>query len=319
MFVLVSWVSPASAQLYRITADGESFLKTADGRRLADLAIGTRVRVQNSAGGWAEIQLEGWVPSDAIGSTTREGHNAIVTRVGGQELHDQPSGAVSARLLQGFLVDRFDQREGWTRVRRVGWVRSAALEPVQAGTAASEPGREIERPPAVVADGRRLLTGDTTIQMQSAPESGAVATIEPGTPITVVERGNRWSRVRIEGWVRSDQLTTSDPDSVLVDVSAGELKANPDEYVGMRVRWSVQFVALELAEPERTDFYEGEPFLLARAPDAGDGFVYVAIPPELVSAAQELRPLQTIDILAQVRTGRSSLMGVPVLNLLALF
>jgi hypothetical protein len=112
---------------------------------------------------------------------------------------------------------------------------------------------------------------------------------------------------------------TSNPDSILVGVSAAAVRAAPEEYLGRTVRWSVQFIALERAEPERTEFYEGEPFILARAPDPEDGFVYVAVPPELLADVQQLDALQTIDILAQVRTGRSALMGVPVLDLVALF
>ncbi|MDX1578414.1 MAG: SH3 domain-containing protein, partial [Gemmatimonadota bacterium] len=223
-------------------------------------------------------------------------------------------------LLQGFLLDRVEESEGWVRVRRTGWVRSAALQPVLTGGLPGTPAsRAVERPPAVVADGRELLTGDSAIQLRRAPDADAVATVEPGIPITVVERGGRWTRVRIEGWVPTDQLVTSDPDSVVVDVSAGAIKANPDAYTGMRVRWQLQFIAMERAEPERVDFYEGEPFMLARAPDPGDGFVYVTVPPELLEAAMELRPLAMVDMLARVRTGRSSLMGVPVLDLLALF
>lgn len=106
---------------------------------------------------------------------------------------------------------------------------------------------------------------------------------------------------------------------VLVGVSAAALRANPDEYAGARLRWTVRFLSLERAEPERIDFYEGEPFLLARAPDPGDGLVYVAVPPELLAAAEKLRPLQTLDMLVRVRTGRSALLRVPILDLLALY
>lgn len=317
--ILLSGAAPTLAQLHRVTVDGETFRQRADGRRLADLAVGAQLVVQNSAGAWSEVLLEGWVPSDGIGPTTRDGFNSVVTRVGGIVIAAQPDGAVTGSLLQGFLLDGFDQREGWTRVRRTGWVRAAALEPVLAGTVSDQRPPRTDRPPPLVAEGRRLLTGDEVIEVQGAPQGGRIATVEPGTPITVVERGSGWTRVQVEGWVRSDQLATSDPDSVLADVSASALRANPDQYVGMRVRWTVQFVALERAEPERTDFYEGEPFLLARAPDAGDGFVYIAVPDELLDAAAELRPLEMIDVLAQVRTGRSSLMGVPVLDLLAVF
>ncbi|MEJ2320300.1 MAG: hypothetical protein P8Y21_13285 [Gemmatimonadales bacterium] len=81
----------------------------------------------------------------------------------------------------------------------------------------------------------------------------------------------------------------------------------------------VQFVSLETAEAVRTDFYEGEPFILARAPDPSDGFVYLAVPPELLPIVEELPPLEMIEILARVRTGRSAIMGAPVLDLLAFY
>jgi len=314
--------APAIGQTHEITVDGEPFRKTADGRRLADLSRGLPVELIRTAGAWAEVSLEGWVPTSSLGVTTREGHDRIVTRGGGQNLHSAPSGDVSAVLLQGLLLDRVTERETWTRVRRSGWVRFGSLAPVAASEESfARPATvpDVDRPPALVSSGRRLMTGEASIDVHSSPQGDTVAMVRPGTPITIIERGNRWTRVQVEGWVRSDRLVTSDLDSTLVDVSAGGLRANPGDYEGMRVRWTVQFVALERAEPERTDFYEGEPFILARAPDPGDGFVYVTVPPELLEAAEGLKALETIDILAQVRTGRSTLMGVPVLDLLALF
>jgi len=312
----------AAAQTYEVTVDGETFRKTAEGRRLADLVRGARVELIRSEGSWAEVRLSGWLPTASVSATSREGHDRIVSSAGGVNLADAPSGATLAQLLPGFLLDHVSETGEWTRVRRDGWVRLSSLQPVAAidrSFARPESAADAARPPALVSEGRRLMTGETPIEVHDAPDGDTVAVVRPGTPLTVVERGGRWTRVRVDGWVLSDRLVTQGADSSLVDVSAGALRASPDLYREMRVRWTVQFVALELAEPERTDFYEGEPFLLARAPDPADGFVYLAVPPELLEAARALRPLQTIDILAQVRTGRSALMGVPILDLLALF
>jgi len=314
--------SPVSGQTHEITVDGEPFRKTADGRRLADLSFGLPVELIRTTGSWAEVSLSGWVPTASLGVTTREGHDRIVTRGGGQNLLATPSGEVSGVLLQGLLLDRVSERESWTKVRRSGWVRLSSLSPVAAseGSFARPPAPpDVDRPAAIVSSGRRLIAGEDPIDIHSSPEGDTVAVLRPGTPITVVERGNRWTRIQVGGWVRSEQLVTSDLDSTLVEVSAAGLRASPGDYEGMRVRWTVQFVALERAEPERTDFYEGEPFILARAPDPGDGFIYVTVPPELLEAVEGIKALETIDILAQVRTGRSALMGVPVLDLLALF
>jgi len=311
---------PLFGQLREIAVEREVFRKTADGRRLADLETGAPVAVIRSEGSWVEVDIEGWVPSGSLGRTTREGHDGIITVDSGQPFSSEPSGRRVGLLLQGLLLDRVEERDGWVRVRRSGWVRGAALGPPSAPTrAAPEPGTGIEPPPALVSQGRRLTAGEGSLELRNTPGGRTMAAVETGTPITIVERGNQWTRVRVEGWVPSDQLVTSDPDSVLVDVSAAALKANPDDYQGMRVRWTVQFISLEAAEPARIDFFEGEPFILARPPDSGEGFVYVAVPPELLPAAREIRPLQRIDILASIRTGRSTLMGVPVLDLLALF
>ena len=310
------------AQTHEITVDGETFRKTADGRRLADLGAGVRVALLRSDGLWAEVQFSGWVPSSSLGVTDRDGHDRIIASPGGQDLHLAPSGGVAGRLLQGLLLDRVSENASWTEVARTGWVRMSALRPVSAADrsfASPATAPDVERPPALVSSGRRLMIGEGTIEVHGSPGGDTVAVVRPGTPITVVERGNAWTRVRVEGWVRSDRLVTTDLDSAVAEVSAASLRASPDDYVGVKLRWTIQFIALEHAEPERTDFYEGEPFILARAPDPADGFVYVTVPPELISAVERIDPLEMIDVLAVVRTGRSALMGVPVLDLLALF
>ena len=311
-----------AGQTHRVSVEGETFRKDADGRALAVLSVGLPVRLLGTSGDWAEVMFTGWVPGASLGTTTREGHDRIVTRGGGEDLRDAPSGGVTGRLLQGLLLDRVEDRDSWTRVSRTGWVRVSSLAPLSTTeTSFARPAApaEADRPPALVSSGRRLMIGEDPIDVHGSPDGDTIAVVNAGTPITVVERGNRWTRVRVEGWVRSDRLVTSESDSAFVEVSAAALRANPGDYQGMRVRWTVQFVSLEHAEPERTDFYEGEPFILARAPDPGDGFVYLSVPPELLDAVQRMRPLETIDVVAQVRTGRSALMGVPILDLLALF
>jgi hypothetical protein len=278
------------------------------------------------AGSWAEVTLDGWVPSGSLAETTREGFSRVVGRVGGEDLHGSPAGDVTARLLQGFLLDWVEEEGEWSRVRRRGWVWRPSLTelgladtPVGGGGGAEETD-SIPRRPAVVAAGQRVVVGGEPVDLRATPGgSDTIAVVSPGSGLAVVERGNQWTRVQVEGWVRSSDLATSNPDSILVGVSAAAVRAAPENYVGRTVRWSIQFISLEQAEPERTEFYEGEPFILARAPDPEDGFVYVAVPPELLADVQQINALQEIDILAQIRTGRSALMGVPVLDLMALF
>ncbi len=314
----VSLGGSSYAQTLEVSVDAETFRKEPAGRRLAEVLKGTRLAMLQTEGTWAEVLLEGWVPSASLAATSREGHDRIVSKVGGETLAMAPGGEPAARLLQGFLLDHVEDREGWTRVRRSGWVRRLSLAAAGAG---SEPGagESPERPPPVLTAGRPAVAGPELVGLSDAPGGDTVAVIRSGTGLTITDRRPGWARVRVDGWVRSDELVAADSDSVLADLSAAALRASPDSYLGHKVRWRVQFIALERAEPERTDFYEGEPFILARAPDARDGFVYVAVPSELLAEVGELAPLQMIDVLAQVRTGRSALMGVPVLDLVALF
>ena len=234
----------AAAQIREIVIDGEIFRRTADGRRLAELALRTPVILKRTEGVWAEIEIEGWVPVGSVAASTREGHNGVIASRGGERLRSEPAGSVTGHLPEGFLVDRLEERGDWSRIRRSGWVREAALGASDA--AAGEVG-------------------------------------------------------------------------ISAGVSVASLRANPDDYAGARLRWTVRFLSLERAEPERIDFYEGEPFLLARAPDPGDGLVYIAVPPDLLAAVEKLRPLQTLDVLVKVRTGRSAMLRVPILDLLALY
>jgi len=74
---------------------------------------------------------------------------------------------------------------------------------------------------------------------------------------------------------------------------------------------------LERAEAIRTDFYEGEPFLLTRTVDGDQAlFVYVAVPPERLGEVDDLIPLQRIRVLGRIRVGAASLTGNPIVDLL---
>jgi hypothetical protein len=84
------------------------------------------------------------------------------------------------------------------------------------------------------------------------------------------------------------------------------------------VDWELQFVSQEAAERVRTDFYEGEPFLLTRATSSGRVFVYVAIPPERLAEVEGLIPLERIRVVGRIRTGAAVLTGNPILDLLEL-
>ena len=223
--------------------------------------------------------------------------------------------------MRGMLLDSVETRGAWTRVSREAWIWSESTVPVefegqdaQSGDPADESPAVPQRPPPL---SDRLLVGSDVAGLLLSPDGDTTAVLREGTDLTVLAREGGWSRVRLEGWVW--EPSTVPPDSVMggaLNIEA--LRSNPQQFRGRRVEWTVQFVAIQRAEPVRTDFYEGEPYILARPPGSSRGVLYVAVPPELLPAVQELAALQTVEIVARVRTGRSALMGVPILDLIAL-
>jgi hypothetical protein len=135
--------------------------------------------------------------------------------------------------------------------------------------------------------------------------------------VQIVGREGSWARVRLEGWA---WLPPTGPDSATdatAAITPADLARDPEGTRGRVVAWSLQFISLERAEKVRTDFFEGEPFILARFGDATGPFVYVAVPPDRVAEVQGLAPLEHIEVTGRVRTGASGLTGTPILDLLS--
>jgi hypothetical protein len=290
---------------------------------------GAVLQVESRRGRWVRATLEGWIWSPSLSATDRDGFNLIVSNPGGENLREAPQGEARrvARLLRGMLLDRIERQGNWTRVRRSAWLWSESVVEVEGGAptpggerdeAAERPDVEPEAParPAELPD-RILVSGDR-VQLHVSPSGDTLAALRPDANLEVLARQGSWARVRLEGWVWVPATLPADSALAAGDLAPADVKANPDQYRGRQVRWRLQFVSVERAEPTREDFYEGEPFILARAMDGDQGFVYVAIPPELVAEAGSLRPLQVIEVLGSVRTGSSALMGVPILDLIAL-
>ena len=322
----------ASAQTARVTSS-TSFLQTPGGRRLGTVRPGSTLDpTGKTSGSWSEVVLQGWIWTGSVVRTSRDGFDLSVSVAGGENFRDAPStqGAVQARLLQGFLLDRLGESGRWTQARRTGWVSTSALAAAAAAADDAQPARRDPSasqsagsagasPEVRGTEEERLRVSGTPARLYLSPEGDTVGVVRPGADLAVLARDGAWVRVRLNGWLRAADLLPADSATQRSTLSAADLRLNPDEYRGLQVRWSVQFVSLERAEAVRTDFYEGEPFILARAPDPSDGFVYLAVPPELLSVAEELPPLEMIEILARVRTGRSAIMGAPVLDLLAFY
>ena len=326
---------PLNGQSVRLTVPEENFRKepaATAGNRLATVLEGAVLGLAGERGRWSQVTLEGWIWKPSVSSDRRDGFDLVVSKPGGENLREQAdAGSRRVAILErGMLLDSLETRGNWVRVRRTAWIWSESVTGTSAGAEATNtaataaatqpPGPAGGDPPSVPAGAvlpDRLLIDEGPVLLLVSPEGDTVAVLSPGADLAVLDRRGDWARVRLEGWIFEPSTLPADSAAASDSLSASDLRANPTQYVGRRVRWSVQFVSLERAEAVRTDFYEGEPFILARPEDRSQGFVYIAVPPELLPRVEELRPLQQIEVLGRVRTGRSALMGVPILDLLA--
>ena len=346
---LAALVTPLASQTrLRVTTDGAWFYQEMGGKRLARLARGAVLMGDSTPGDWLNVTLEGWIFGTSVGapppSPARAGFDLVVTRIPEENLRSAPSGALVAKLPQGFLLAKVDEgsSERWVHVTRAGWVQKADVEPVAPvvrthalalDTAGLTPGRRPGSPgdsaahagspprgdsvagPAPVDPGRVEPSRPTVLYR--APEGPPAGTLAPSAPLRVLGRSGEWARVEVQGWVKSADLQTAPP-GVLVGVSAAELRADPERYVGQVLRWTVQFIAVQQADELRPDMPAGATYMLARGPLPERGFVYVVIPESRRAQLGSLTPLATIQVTARVRTGRSRFLGNPVLDVLTL-
>lgn len=322
----------------RVSVEQENFRKTpgADGTILAGVNRGTSLPILERQGRWRKVWLRGWVWAPSVGATNREGADLVVTSNGGENLRDVPNGEILARLREGMLLERVGQVENWYQVERQGWIWAPSIteqgtgggeetggESAGAGEEAAGGGAEREAAPGEMeiptGAAERMAVDSVPTVLLATPEGDTVGHALAGAQVEVTDREGDWARIRMDGWVRAPALVSPDSAAVSENLTVEALRADPDRYQGRRVRWTVRFISLERAERERSDFYEGEPFILARPTGGAEGFVYLAVDPDMLSRVEQLEPLETIEVVARVRTGSGALMGVPVLELLAIY
>jgi len=156
-----------------------------------------------------------------------------------------------------------------------------------------------------------------TAVMRSSPNGGALGQIAAGTVVVPLARTRGWVRVRAEVWVQERDVVPADA-LFGATLSAADLRADPEGTRGKTVRWEVQVLALQYADPLRHELAIDEPYYLAKGPGAEDQLLYLAIPPSLLTEAKSVQPLTRLLITARVRTGRSQPVGIPILDILSL-
>lgn len=320
--------SPASAQArYRVVTDSAWFYQTPAGKRLAVVARTALVSAGAPEGAFVPVTLDGWIFETSLGPSPKPEFQIAVAKPGGENLRATPRGDLIATLIKGFGLNKTGQQGRWVHVTRDGYMRQADLTPligiVATRTAAGDSDSTraavpvpVHPPDSAAVDASRVAaTRRTTVYR--TPDGAPAATIAGDTPLRVLSKSGDWSRVELEGWVRSSDLAVA-PAGALVGLSAAELRAEPQRYVGQVLNWTLQFIAIEKADDLRPEIPNGATYLLAQGPVPERGFVYVVVPDAKVNGLSTLPPLATIRITARVRAGKSRYLGNPVVDLLTL-
>jgi len=332
--------APLAAQT-ALVADAS--VRSSGGGIIAVLKQGTSVTVGAARGAELFVTFTGWIDGSKLGAG-RDSFPAQITGPIAIRLRSAPSmkGAILGEVRPGTGLFRISRQASWANVRRGGWVDAKALPaaarnapaaiqhtpvlkaPTKSGAVAPPPSTQARvaapepEPPASVApmpDGA-LRVARTAI-VRSSPNGGVVGQIGAGTVVVPLARARGWVRVRAEVWVQERDVVPADV-SFGVSLSAADLRADPEGTRGKTVRWEVQVLALQYADPLRRDLATDEPYFLAKGPGAEDQLMYLAIPPSLLAEARAIQALTRLLVTARVRTGRSQPVGIPILDILSL-
>lgn len=306
----------------------ENFRKDPNGVVLGRLSVGTPLRTLGAEGNWSQVEIEGWVWLRSLQATSDEGFDLVVSEERGENLRAAPAGDVRARLETGALLDEVEREPAWVKVRRVGWVWTASLDAspgAQAGPMIQPPAPPPTARQGASAPAATTLAGVRTVgprgaPILTAPDGDTLAVASAGSDLQELNRNGSWVRVRLEGWIwlPAGEAAPAGADATPAVLEPADLTADPTAHVGRVVSWTLQFISLERAEAVRTDFFEGEPFLLARYGGETGPFVYVPVPPERLAEVSGLVPLERIRVTARVRTGSSALTATPIVDLLSI-
>ena len=320
---------PAEGQDTKQVRRSSAFRKDPGGAELGMLEPGARVATGRAQGNWIAVTLDGWVYSPSVARTNRGGFDLVVSADGGENLRAAPNGAKVARLSRGALLDRRTTQGRWIRVRRGGWALKSAFAapPSPAQTARrndgptagdgqggqdGQTGRRADGQ-AGGSDGERVVAG-TNALLSGEPGGTAVATLADGAEGEVVARSGEWVKLRIEGWVSASDVRPAEG-GPRRGVSAAEVRAQPERWLGQMLEWRLQLVAVREADALRPELPEGREYLLARGPLPESGFVYVVIPPAQADRFKAMPPLSELTVRGVLRAASTRWLPNPVLDL----
>ncbi|MDP1890640.1 MAG: hypothetical protein Q8K55_07065 [Gemmatimonadaceae bacterium] len=342
--------APLSAQS-ALVADA-SVRAAPGGSVVALLKEGATVTPGTSRNGYVYVTFTGWMDGSNLGPA-RDSFPAHLTGKIAMRLRSAPSmrGVILGEIKPLAGIFTAGKQGSWVNVRRSGWVEAKALPAAARSRAAATTAKPPTKaaPPATakaapaaakkapaksppqpkaeatpVADTvpeiellpeGTLRVARTTVG-RNAPNGLIVGQLGAGSYVIPLARSRGWVRVRSEVWVPERDVVPADS-TYGAALSAADLRADPEGTRGRTVRWEVQVLALQYADPLRRDLAQDEPYFLAKGPGAEDQLLYLAIPPSLLAEARSTQALTRLLITARVRTGRSQPVGIPILDILS--
>jgi hypothetical protein len=301
----------------RVSVDRAELRWSSNGRLLGWLDRGVTVERLGGRAGWARVGVHGWMWSASL-----EGRGDV-WRVApeSENLRAAPNGRVLGQLVEGVGVRRVGGEGRWLEIELVGWLPESSVSqpapepdsaPAVTARPESPPPAATEREPeAEVVAPSAMGTLSRGVEMRNAPQGGAIAALPAETPVRVLESRGGWTRIRVDGWVPTSSVRAGALGEVGPDVVAA---APAGTFIGRTVRWTLEHVALQQADPWRPDFEPGEWFDLARVPGVEGRYVYLALPERLVEEFRGMSPFRTLRIEGRVRTGQSALTGTPIVE-----
>lgn len=357
LFLLVVLTAvPLAGQQGRISSDTD-VRSSPGGSVVAQLRAGTTWPTGRSREGFTSVVLTAWVdasrfgaPRDSFPITIGGTQNLRIRETPSLQ------GRILGSFRAGAGLTVLERRESWARIRRELWVPNSAITVTAAssGSATTTPNRPTTRPaepaatnspprpeppaaratpptsaptvanspaPANPGAGNRpapagSLRAQSAVPLHLGLGGNTIGQLASGTVVTPQARERGWIKVQVDAWVPESLFVPADS-AFGASLTAADLRADPDGHKGKIVRWEVQVVGMQLADPLRRDMSRDEPFLLTIGPTGENATIYVTVPQGLITESRTIAPLTNIILTARIRTGRSNPTGAPILEMIS--
>jgi len=303
----------------------ENLRSAPNGSRLGKLRSGADLAVLGSRGSWLEVGTRGyfWAASAKGSGASRTVAKAT------ENLRMAPGSEIVGVLDRGTPLDVIGRAGRWLEVELEGWIwepstlalegsarargKSTGAPPEERAPEEALLGRAGEPPPARAGDSALpARTLARSVPLKDGPNGALVGQALTGSSVVPLRSEGDWVKIRFEGWVPRDALGASS--GAAGPATIPMVITDPAAYRGAAVTWRLELIAVAQADRSRSDFAVGEHYLLTRNAAGEREYVYVVIPARLAAGFQKMRPFIPLTIRGVIRTGRSALVGNPILE-----